>query len=261
MGLRGEAIPGAARIFAVADAMDAITSGRPYKEKQGWEEVDAALREGSGKQFDPRAVRAYFHLPRERWESLRQEVERQTVQRLPPSLQELTASLRESRESAGVSSGGFQRPASADRALPMKMLHGIVAGIESADKPSAERSRVLVVDDEEMMCRLLRTTLEGEGYVVDVAHTPEQAIETLGTRRYDLAVLDYLMQRGDSRALFERVCTLQPQLAKRLLFISGAPLEGGLAQFLTRVRAPFLRKPFEPEELISALRVLDRPLA
>jgi ribonuclease P protein subunit RPR2 len=58
-GLRGEEIPPVARIFAVADTLDAMTTDRPYRKRCGWEQaVDEILRE-SGRQFDPLVVKAF----------------------------------------------------------------------------------------------------------------------------------------------------------------------------------------------------------
>ena len=58
-GLRGEEIPPVARIFAVADTLDAMTTDRPYRKRCKWEQaVDEVLRE-SGRQFDPNVVRAF----------------------------------------------------------------------------------------------------------------------------------------------------------------------------------------------------------
>ncbi|MDI6872544.1 MAG: diguanylate cyclase [Bacillota bacterium] len=57
-GLKGEEIPLAARIVAVADAFDAMTSVRPYKGPKSPEEALAELRRLSGQQFDPAAVDA-----------------------------------------------------------------------------------------------------------------------------------------------------------------------------------------------------------
>jgi response regulator RpfG family c-di-GMP phosphodiesterase len=58
-GLREEEIPPVARIFAVADTLDAMTTDRPYRRRCNWEQaVDEILRE-SGRQFDPMVVRAF----------------------------------------------------------------------------------------------------------------------------------------------------------------------------------------------------------
>jgi response regulator RpfG family c-di-GMP phosphodiesterase len=58
-GLCGEEIPPVARIFAVADALDAMTTDRPYRKRCEWEQaVNEILRE-SGRQFDPNVIRAF----------------------------------------------------------------------------------------------------------------------------------------------------------------------------------------------------------
>jgi HD-GYP domain-containing protein (c-di-GMP phosphodiesterase class II) len=61
-GLKGEEIPIAARIFAVADVWDAITSDRPYR--KGWSKEAALeyIKEQSGKSFDPQVVREFLKL-------------------------------------------------------------------------------------------------------------------------------------------------------------------------------------------------------
>jgi HD-GYP domain-containing protein (c-di-GMP phosphodiesterase class II) len=59
MGLRGEEIPLAARIFAIADSFDAMTSDRPYRSALSTEEAVAEICAGSGTQFDPSCVQAF----------------------------------------------------------------------------------------------------------------------------------------------------------------------------------------------------------
>lgn len=63
-GLKGEEIPLAARIFAVADVWDALTNDRPYRPAWSKEEARAYLREQAGRQFDPKVVEALFELER-----------------------------------------------------------------------------------------------------------------------------------------------------------------------------------------------------
>ena len=61
-GLKGSEIPVAARIFAVADVWDAITSDRPYRKAWSKEEALEHIREQSGKYFDPQVVDKFFWL-------------------------------------------------------------------------------------------------------------------------------------------------------------------------------------------------------
>ena len=72
-GLRGEDIPVGARIFAVADSFDAMTSDRPYRRAMT---IDAACEEVArcrGTQFDPTVVDAFVRIPRERLASVAEE--------------------------------------------------------------------------------------------------------------------------------------------------------------------------------------------
>jgi ribonuclease P protein subunit RPR2 len=61
-GLRGEDIPLSARIFAVADSFDAMTSDRPYRGAIGVERALAELHVGAGSQFDPMVVRTFVRM-------------------------------------------------------------------------------------------------------------------------------------------------------------------------------------------------------
>jgi putative nucleotidyltransferase with HDIG domain len=70
-GLKGEEIPLGARIFAVADTLDAMTSDRPYRKALSFEEAKAEIMRCSGTQFDPRVVDAFLSLPDSIWKELR----------------------------------------------------------------------------------------------------------------------------------------------------------------------------------------------
>jgi len=59
-GLRGEAIPFIARIIAVADGFDAMSTSRPYRDALPPEKVDRIMKEGIGVQWDARVVEAFF---------------------------------------------------------------------------------------------------------------------------------------------------------------------------------------------------------
>jgi response regulator RpfG family c-di-GMP phosphodiesterase len=81
-GLRREEIPLAARIFSVADALDAITSDRPYRTARAFSEGVQTIVGQSGKQFDPSVVATFV----DREEELRRIYEEFNLERLPASL-------------------------------------------------------------------------------------------------------------------------------------------------------------------------------
>ncbi|HEU4871613.1 MAG TPA: HD domain-containing phosphohydrolase [Pyrinomonadaceae bacterium] len=70
LGLRNEEIDICARIFAVADAFDAITSDRVYRRGKPYEAAAQELDDWAGRQFDPKVVQAFHRVPKEDWEEL-----------------------------------------------------------------------------------------------------------------------------------------------------------------------------------------------
>jgi response regulator RpfG family c-di-GMP phosphodiesterase len=70
-GLRGEQIHLNARIFAVADAFDAMTSDRPYRPAQPYSVARAELISMSGSQFDPKVIGAFLNVPEQEWAEIR----------------------------------------------------------------------------------------------------------------------------------------------------------------------------------------------
>ncbi len=79
LGLRSEDIDICARIFAVADAFDAITSDRVYRRGKPYEAAAQELDDWAGRQFDPKVVEAFHRVPKEDWE----ELHRQSLLRKP----------------------------------------------------------------------------------------------------------------------------------------------------------------------------------
>jgi putative nucleotidyltransferase with HDIG domain len=78
--LRGEEIPLGARIFAVADALDAITSERPYRKPVSFEDAREEIQRCSGTQFDPAVVNLFLSMPKELWQELRAEIDSRSEQ-------------------------------------------------------------------------------------------------------------------------------------------------------------------------------------
>ncbi len=101
--LKGEEIPLGARIFAIADTLDAITSDRPYRKAASFAQARLEIKRCSGTQFDPKVVDVYLSLPDQLWEDLRAEITQQAKRLAPvkpekkerPKLRNLFASERQ----------------------------------------------------------------------------------------------------------------------------------------------------------------------
>src|SRR5512137_181941 len=79
-GLKGEAIPFEARIFAVADTLDAVTSHRPYRAPRDFQTARLELEANAGRQFDPKVVDVFRGMDLTVWEKIRFE----TTRLMPP---------------------------------------------------------------------------------------------------------------------------------------------------------------------------------
>ena len=77
-GLKAEQIPLGARIFAVADTFDAITSDRPYRAAQSITSARREIQKCAGYQFDPQVVSTFLSIPENLWEQLREEIDAQS---------------------------------------------------------------------------------------------------------------------------------------------------------------------------------------
>jgi response regulator RpfG family c-di-GMP phosphodiesterase len=73
--LSGEAIVIGARVFAIVDTLDAITSDRPYRKGRPLEVAQAEIKRCAGTQFDPNLAEAFLRIPDSEWLRIRSEVE------------------------------------------------------------------------------------------------------------------------------------------------------------------------------------------
>jgi HD-GYP domain-containing protein (c-di-GMP phosphodiesterase class II) len=89
-GLKGEAIPLAARIFSVVDAYDAMTSDRPYRQAREPEDAIEELVRCSGSQFDPDVIEAFVVLSEENEAVLLPEVHERDSHQHSPSTRLIT---------------------------------------------------------------------------------------------------------------------------------------------------------------------------
>jgi len=75
-GLAGMNIPHGARIFAVADVYDALTSARPYKKALRYADARREIEADKAKHFDPRVVDAFLCIPEAEWTTIRELIEK-----------------------------------------------------------------------------------------------------------------------------------------------------------------------------------------
>ncbi len=139
--------------------------------------------------------------------------------------------------------------ASASRALVREPVAETPPDIEPA-------TLVLVVEDEPAIRELVRRTLESAGLVVIEAASGREAIDifALGGEPPKLVLSDVIMPELNGRELSDALADMHPNLP--VLFMSGYTGDDVLARSLLPETAPFIQKPFAPEELLSRVRAM-----
>lgn len=129
----------------------------------------------------------------------------------------------------------------------------------TAAAPAASRSKILVVDDDPLVGHAVRRALE-ESHDVQVLTSAADALELVRAGlRWDVVLCDVMMPRVSGCELYGALEALAPDLAERVVFISGGAFTPEARAFLDTVTNRQLEKPFDAAELRSAVAaVLDR---
>ena len=128
---------------------------------------------------------------------------------------------------------------------------------ETGERPSPiEPALVLVVEDEPSVRALVRRALEGVGLVVVEAENGRRALEKVAVMREppNLVLTDVIMPGLNGRELSEALALTRPGIP--VLFMSGYTGDDVLARSLLPAKAPYIQKPFAPEELVARVRLM-----
>jgi len=114
------------------------------------------------------------------------------------------------------------------------------------------RKRVLLLDDDPSMQRLVARILGNDGFRVDVFLTGSQAIAALKRERYDVLLLDLMMPHEGGMTVIRHLRMNDPQTLKRSILLTASP--DSLIDALSGEVETVVQKPFEPQQLIDAVR-------
>ena len=120
--------------------------------------------------------------------------------------------------------------------------------------------RILVVEDEPVICEVCIRVLTSEGFEVDTAVNGSVAQGMLGEKDYDLILIDMRTPVMNGKALYQWINEKYPELVSRVLFTTGDTEEVHTQRFLKLAQRPYLPKPFTPDELRTIVRETLRQL-
>ena len=104
--------------------------------------------------------------------------------------------------------------------------------------------RVLVLDDNAMITDMLGSMLDMFGYQAATANAGEDALEMLARDRYDIILSDFRMPGMDGQEFYHRAVAEHPELAHRIVFLTGDSVGNGAREFLEATACPHLTKPY-----------------
>jgi CheY-like chemotaxis protein len=146
-------------------------------------------------------------------------------------------------------------PAAPDDVAPVPERAGRGAGPAAAQSPT-RRARILAIDDDPHIGNAVRETLAREHDVVAVTSAAEALRRLEGGEDFDLILCDLMMPMMTGIDLHEILRRARPELAARMVFLTGGAFTARARTFLSEVPNPRLEKPFDPKSLRSFIRQL-----
>lgn len=117
------------------------------------------------------------------------------------------------------------------------------------------KARVLLLDDDLSMQKLMSTLLRRAGYRVDVVSAGAQAIEKIGQEEYHALLLDLMTPTEGGLTVIKHLKQHKPELLKRVLLVTASP--DSVLRSVSGDVSAVVHKPFEAQELLQAVeRVL-----
>ena len=113
------------------------------------------------------------------------------------------------------------------------------------------KARILLLDDDLSMQKLMSTLLRRAGYRVDVVSAGAQAIEKIGQEEYHALLLDLMTPTEGGLTVIKHLKQHKPELLKRVLLVTASP-DSVLRSVSGDVHG-VVHKPFEAQELLQAL--------
>lgn len=120
-----------------------------------------------------------------------------------------------------------------------------------------EKKRILVVDDEEDLCEIIRYNLEQAGYEVDTALSAEEAL-MMNVNAYDLILLDVMMGEMSGFKMAEIIRKNTKNKRVPIIFCTAKDTEEDLVKGLELGGDDYIEKPFSVKEMIARVKAVIR---
>jgi DNA-binding NtrC family response regulator len=113
-------------------------------------------------------------------------------------------------------------------------------------------SRILVIDDDENIRKVLQTILEDEGYIIDTAETAKIGIEKSQKGFYNLALIDVRLPDMEGIELLSKLRETKPKMRK--IIVTGYPTLQNAVAAVNKGADAYVMKPFDVEKILQTIK-------
>ena len=115
-----------------------------------------------------------------------------------------------------------------------------------------EAARILIIDDDENIRKVLKTIFEDEGYIVDTADTAKKGIEQSEKAFYNLALIDVRLPDMEGIELLSKLRSTKPKMRK--IIVTGYPTLQNAISAVNKGADAYVMKPFEVEKILQTIQ-------
>jgi DNA-binding NtrC family response regulator len=116
----------------------------------------------------------------------------------------------------------------------------------------SDAARILVIDDDENIRKVLETILEDEGYIVETAETAKKGIEKSEKEFYNLALIDVRLPDMEGIELLSKLRSTKPKMRK--IIVTGYPTLQNAVAAVNKGADAYVMKPFEVDKILETIR-------
>ena len=124
--------------------------------------------------------------------------------------------------------------------------------LKQVEVTGMSKYRILIIDDDENIRKVLQTILEDEGYMIDTADTAKKGIEQSEKTFYNLALIDVRLPDMEGIELLSKLRNTKPKMRK--IIVTGYPTLQNAISAVNKGADAYVMKPFEVEKILETIK-------
>jgi DNA-binding NtrC family response regulator len=115
-----------------------------------------------------------------------------------------------------------------------------------------KQARIIIIDDDENIRKVLQTILEDEGYYIETAETAKKGIEKCESSFYNLALIDVRLPDMEGIELLTKLPSTKPKMRK--IIVTGYPTLQNAVSAVNNGADGYVLKPFDVEKILATIK-------